>query len=75
MTVAQQVITVFSGVKGFLDKVELSEIKDLEKQIYEKVKSSNPEIIDSINNTGKLDEKIEKKLTSIIEQFQKKSNN
>ena len=75
MTVAQQVIAVFSGVRGFLDKVELSEIKDLEKQIYEKVKSSNPEIIDDINNTGKLDEKIEKQLTSIIEQFQKKSNN
>jgi len=74
MTVAQQVIAVFSGVRGFLDKVELSEIKDLEKQIYEEVKSSNPEIIDSINNTGKLDEEIEKKLTSIIEQFQKKNN-
>ena len=75
MTVAQQVIAVFSGVRGFLDKVELSEIKDLEKQIYERVKSSHPEIIDSINNTGKLDEKIEKKLILIIEQFQKKSNN
>jgi len=75
MTVAQQVIAVFSGVRGFLDKVELSKIKNLEKQIYEEVKSSNPEIIDSINNTGKLDEKIEKKLISIIEQFQKKSNN
>ena len=74
MTVAQQVIAVFSGVRGFLDKVELSEIKSLEKQVYEEVKSSNSEIIDSINNTGQLDEKIEKKLISIIEQFQKKSN-
>ena len=74
MTVAQQVIAVFSGVRGFLDKVELSEIKSLEKQVYEEVKSSNSEIIDSINNTGQLDEKIEKKLTSIIEQFQKKGN-
>jgi len=75
MTVAQQVIAVFSGVRGFLDNVELGEIKGLEKQIYEKVKSSNPEIIDAINNTGKLDEEIEKKLTTIIEQFQKKSSN
>jgi len=74
MTVAQQVIAVFSGVRGFLDKVELSKIKNLEKQIYEEVQSSSPEIIDSINNTGKLDEEIEKKLTSIIEQFQKKGN-
>jgi len=74
MTVAQQVMAVFSGVRGFLDKVELSKIKNLEKQIYEEVKFLSPEIIDSINNTGKLDEEIEKKLTSIIEQFQKKSN-
>jgi F-type H+-transporting ATPase subunit alpha len=74
MTVAQQVIAVFSGVRGFLDKVELSEIKSLEKQVYEEVKSSNSEIIDSINNTGQLDEKIEKKLSSIIDQYQKKGN-
>ena len=71
MPVAQQVIAVFSGVRGFLDDVELPNIKGIEKQIYEKVKSSNPEIIDSINNTGKLEEKTEKKLTSIIEEFKK----
>ena len=74
MTVAQQVIAVFSGVRGFLDKMELSEIKSFEKQVYEEIQSSNQEIIDSINNTGKLEEKIEKKLTLIIEQFQKKDN-
>jgi len=71
MPVAQQVIAVFSGVRGFLDDVELPNIKDVEKQIYKKVKSSNPEIIDSINNTGKLEEKTEKKLTSIIEEIKK----
>jgi len=74
MTVAQQVIAVFSGVRGFLDKVELVEIKGLEKQIYEKVKSSNPEIIENINNTGKLDEETEKKLALLIEEFKKKND-
>ena len=73
MPVAQQVIAVFSGVKGFLDDVELSNIKNIEKKIYEKVKSSNPEIIDSINNTGKLDEEIEKNLISVIEKFKKEN--
>ena len=70
---AQQVIAVFSGVRGFLDDVELKNIKNIEKQIYEVVKSSNPEIIESINSTGKLEEKVEKKLTSIIEEFKKKN--
>jgi F-type H+-transporting ATPase subunit alpha len=74
MTVAQQVIAVFSGVKGYLDNVELTDIKSLEKQIYEKVKSLNPEIVENINNTGKLDEETEKKLALLIEEFKKKND-
>ncbi|MBA1338610.1 MAG: F-type H+-transporting ATPase subunit alpha [Pelagibacterales bacterium] len=71
MPVAQQVIAVFSGVRGFLDDVELPKIKDLEKEIYEEVKLSAPEIIDSINSTGKLEEDAEKKLISLIQNFKK----
>ncbi len=71
MGVAQQVIAVFSGVRGFLDDVEISDIKNTEKLIYDEVKSSGPEIIDSINKTGKIEEKVEKKLISIIEKFKK----
>jgi len=74
MSVAQQVIAVFSGVRGYLDDVKLTDIKNLEKRIYEKVKSSNPEIIENINNTGKLDEETEKKLASLIEEFKKNNN-
>ena len=74
MSVAQQVIAVFSGVRGYLDNIELNEIQNVEKKIYEKVKSLSPEIIESINNTGKLDEETEKKLASLIEEFNKKNN-
>ena len=71
MPVAQQVIAVFAGVRGFLDDVEISEIKKTEKSIYEEIKSSNPEIIESINSTGKLEEDIDKKLTTVIDKFKK----
>ena len=74
MSVAQQVIAVFSGVRGYLDNIELNEIQNIEKKIYEKVKSLSPEIIENINNTGKLDEETEKKLASLIEEFNKKNN-
>ena len=74
MSVAQQVIAVFSGVRGYLDNIELNEIQNIEKKIYEKVKSLSPEIIESINNTGNLDEETEKKLVSLIEEFNKKNN-
>ena len=69
LTVAEQVISVFSGVRGFLDDIKLDKIKDFEKNLYKEIKSLSPEIIDVINNTGKLDEETEKKLTSNIEKF------
>ena len=47
-------------------------LKILKKKIYEEVKSSNPDIIDNINSTGKLEEETEKKLISIIKNFKNK---
>ena len=71
MTVAEQVISVFTGVKGFLDDIELNEIKKFEKDIIEKIKSEKPEIIETIQSSGKLDENNEKLLSAIIEEYKK----
>ena len=71
MTVAEQVISVFTGVKGFLDDVELTKIKKFENDIIEKVKSEKPEIIDAIQTLGKLEESTEKLLVQVIESYKK----
>ena len=73
MTVAEQVITVFTGVKGYLDDVELGQIKKFEKDIIEKIKSEKPEIIEAIQSSGKLEEDTEKLLSSMIEELKKSS--
>ena len=73
MTVAEQVISVFTGVKGHLDDVELNKIKKFEKDIVEKIKSEKPEIIDSIETSGKLEENTEKLLSQIIDEYKKGS--
>ena len=39
MTVAEQVISVFAGVKGYLDDIDLGKIKGFEKDIIEKIKN------------------------------------
>ena len=71
MTVAEQVISVFNGVKGHLDDVDLNKIKQFEKDIIEKVKTEKPEIIDAIESSGKLEEETEKLLTKLIEEYKK----
>ena len=66
MTVAEQVISVFCGVKGYLDDIDLKNVSDFENKIIERCKSEKPEIIDSILSTGKLEEDKEKNLIEII---------
>ena len=61
MTVAEQVISVFTGVKGYLDDLDLDKIKKFETEVIEKIKSEKPEIIDAIQSSGKLDENTELK--------------
>ena len=69
MTVAEQVISVFCGVKGYLDDVELKDIADFEHKIIEKCKSDKPEMINSILSSGKLEEDTEKELVELINQL------
>ena len=73
LTVAEQVISVFTGVKGFLDDVDLNKIKKFEKDIIEKVKLDKPEILESIQSSGKLEEEMEKNLIKIIEEYKKEN--
>jgi len=74
MTVAEQVISVFTGVRGYLDDVELNNIKKFESEIIEKIKSEKVEIIDSIQFSGKLEKEIEESLIQLIEEYKKNKN-
>jgi len=71
LTVAEQVITVFSGVRGYLDDVELDQIKNFEKDILEKIKSEKNEIITTIQATGQLEKETEDSLIQIIQEYKK----
>jgi F-type H+-transporting ATPase subunit alpha len=74
MTVAEQVISIFCGVKGHLDDIEQKNIADFENKIIEKCKSEKPEILDSISSSGKLEEDAEKSLTEVITELKKNFN-
>jgi F-type H+-transporting ATPase subunit alpha len=71
MTIAEQVVSIFTGVNGYLDDLELNQIRDFEKDLFELIKSSHSDIIESINSSGDLNDDTSSKLTSIIEEFKK----
>jgi len=74
MTVAEQVISVFTGVKGYLDDVELPKIKAFEKDIIEKIKSEKPDVLETVQSSGKLDETSETAIKQVIEDYKKGKN-
>jgi F-type H+/Na+-transporting ATPase subunit alpha len=71
LTVAEQVITVFTGVRGYLDDVDLTAIKKFETEILEKIKNEKNEILSTIQTTGKLEKEIEDSLIQTIEEYKK----
>ena len=71
MSVAEQVISVFCGVKGYLDDIDLKDISEFENKILSKCNSENPEIFDAIKKSGKLEEETEKTLIKLIEELKK----
>ena len=74
LTVAEQVISVFCGVKGYLDDVELKDISEFESKIIEKCKSEKPEILQSILSSGKLEDETEKLLIEAITELKNNFN-
>ena len=46
MTVAEQVVSVFCGVRGYLDDIDQKNISDFENKILQKCKSDKPEILE-----------------------------
>ena len=71
LKVEEQVVSIFAGVKGFLDDIQNSKIKDFEDQLLSAIKSQSPDILKNIVSSGKLDETNEKKLKDFIDNFKK----
>ena len=71
LKVEEQVVSIFAGVKGFLDDIDNSKIKDFEDQLLSSIKSQASDILSNIVSSGKLDESNESKLKDFITNFKK----
>jgi F-type H+-transporting ATPase subunit alpha len=68
---ASQVVLVFAGVKGYLDKVDVKNITRFEQELLRSLSRENPNIIKTLEETKRLDESTEKELSSFLDNFLK----
>jgi F-type H+-transporting ATPase subunit alpha len=70
MHVADQVMIIFAGTKGYLDKVELKHVPAWEEQFLRCMREQKPEVRNRLIQEKKLSADLEKELIAAIEFFQ-----
>ena len=70
LSVEEQVVVIYSGVKGYLDNIEISDIAKFEEALLSNLRASK-NILDVIKEKAALDEDIEKSITDLITEVSK----
>ncbi|KAJ5622464.1 Alpha subunit of the F1 sector of mitochondrial F1F0 ATP synthase [Penicillium herquei] len=74
MAVSDMVPLIYAGVNGFLDQIPVAKILPWESEILSHLKSSYPEIQQTIEKEGQLSKELEAKLKEVIGAFNKSFN-
>ncbi|MEE9316865.1 MAG: F0F1 ATP synthase subunit alpha [Rhodospirillales bacterium] len=71
LPIEEQVISIFAGVNGYTDGIELNQVTDFETRMLDEIRSKGADILDSIRSEKELSEDTEAKLTKFMEDFTK----
>ena len=68
--VAEQIVAVFAGTKGYLDKVPLNQVAQWEVSFLEFMHTQKSDVYKALSDKQELTEEIEKQLIEAIKAFQ-----
>ena len=71
LPVEEQVIIIFAGVKGYLDKVDAKAVGRFKTELLRDIKKNGKKIISAIKEDGKLSESSDKDLHEFMKKFVK----
>lgn len=70
--ITDQVIIIFAGVRGYLDNIEIKDIKQFEYQLISSIKANNLELYNKIKEDKQLTEETENELKETVKTFAEK---
>ena len=71
LTVEEQVAVIYAGTRGFIDGVDVDQVGVYETRLLEALRGAGKDILAAIRDAKKLDDKLEPKLKSFIDDFTK----
>ncbi len=72
MPVEKQVVSIFSGVNGYLDDMPVERIRAFETGLLNYVENAQPQIFSAIREKRELTDDIRKRLSSVIDEFKRR---
>jgi F-type H+-transporting ATPase subunit alpha len=71
LAVEEQVVAIFAGVRGYLDKIDVGNVNRFEASLLAELRSRSPDILASIRDKRELTSETEEKLKTFVETFAK----
>ncbi len=71
MPVEEQVVSIFAGVKGYLDQLPIGEVSRFEQAALKAIRQESPGILESIRSEKAISEKTDEKLHTFFKNFVK----
>ncbi len=72
MAVEEQVVSIFSGVRGYLDGIEVGDINRFEREFLGEMRASHADLLEEIRTSQQMSDESDKALAAILDEFSKK---
>ena len=72
MAVEEQVVSIFAGVRGYLDGIEVTDINRFEREFLGEMRANHAGLLDDIRSSQQLSDESDKALAGILDEFTKK---
>jgi F-type H+-transporting ATPase subunit alpha len=69
MPVEDQVLMIFALTRGYLDDIEIKDVKNFEKEFISYMKGTRTDLVSMLSETKDISEELEKQLSAAIETF------
>ena len=67
LTVSEQVVSIYAGVRGYLDKVAVGDVVKFEAEVLNEIRTKHSDLLDAIANEKELSKENDEKLKSILD--------
>jgi F-type H+-transporting ATPase subunit alpha len=69
---SKQILIIYAGTNGYLDDLEIEQIRSFETELYKFVDSMNPQLLDTIMQKKNLDDQLKADVKKTLDEFKQR---